>query len=128
MNLIAGLIFGLFVGALMRAPGAEFVLAANAVNVSVMAALWLGNSFAPAQLTRDMWLETGAALVTFVMVALVFQYSPLWLYAAFAFQAGWSASHIGHRLGAISQNWFAGFAAMANLGFIAALYWVWNYT
>ncbi|MEM9278398.1 MAG: hypothetical protein AAGA76_07475 [Pseudomonadota bacterium] len=122
MNLIMGLLFGLAVGGIMRAPGAEFVTAANAVNLSVMAALWLGISFAPQQPRKAIIVETCTATATFVIAALVFQHSALWLYAGFAFQAFWSAAHIGNRIGVSSQTWYPGFAAMVNLGFIAALY------
>ncbi len=128
MNLVVGLIFGLIVGGIMRAPGAEFVTAANAINVSVMAALWLGISFAPGQQKDHIFIETGAAMVTFVLAALVFQHSPNWLYAGFAFQAAWSAVHIGGRFAVPSRAWFPGFMSMVNLGFIAALYFVWNFT
>lgn len=127
MNLVAGLIFGLFVGGIMRAPGAEFVVAANAINLSVMAALWLGICFAPDQRREHMFVETAAATATFVVAALVFQHSSNWLYVGFAFQAIWSALHIGGRLGVPAQTWFPGFAAMANLGFTAALVVVWNF-
>ncbi|MDJ0612272.1 MAG: hypothetical protein QNJ29_01245 [Rhizobiaceae bacterium] len=122
MNLVAGLIFGVVVGGIMRAPGAEFVVAANAVNLSVMAALWLGISLAPGQKRQQMLLETVAAALTFVMAALVFQHSPFWLYAGFAFQAFWSLLHIGGRFGIPAQEWAPGFLAMVNLGFIAAYY------
>ncbi len=128
MNLILGLVFGLLVGALMRAPGAEFVASANAVNLTVMASLWFGIALAPGQTRSAMMMETLVAFVTFVLIALVFQHSPLWLYAGFALQAGWSALHIGDRAGVKSQNWYPGFAAMVNLGFIAALYAVRTFT
>jgi hypothetical protein len=124
MNLIIGLIFGIGVGALMRAPGAEFVVAANAINVSVMAALWLGMSLSSGQSRQIILFETLGAVITFVMAALVFQHSASWLYAGFAFQAIWSGLHIGGRYGVRSLEWYPGFSAMANLGFIAALYWV----
>lgn len=127
MNLVYGLIFGILVGGIMRAPGAEFVVAANAINLAVMAALWLGVTFAPGQIKRNTLIESVAAMVTFIMVALVFQHSQNWLYAGFAFQVMWSAVHIGGRIGVPSQAWFPGFAAMANLGFIAALYAVWTF-
>ncbi|MEM7290341.1 MAG: hypothetical protein AAF412_08260 [Pseudomonadota bacterium] len=127
MNLFLGLIFGFAVGGIMRAPGAEFVVAASAINLSVMAALWLGLSFAPVNSRSVVLFETAGAVVTFIMAALVFQHSSLWLYAGFGFQAVWSALHIGNRRGVASQGWFPGFAAMVNLGFIAALYLVWTF-
>ena len=122
MNLVLGLLFGLFVGGIMRAPGEEFVLAATAINLAVMASLWLGMALAAGQDRDKLLLETAIAAVTFVITALVFQHSPLWLYIGFALQAAWSAAHIGNRVGANSLPWFPGFAAMANLGFIAAYY------
>ena len=127
MNLAIGLIFGFLVGVLMRTPGPEYVVAANAINLSVMASLWLGISFAVGQPRSAMIFETLGASVTFVMVALVFQHTDLWLYAGFIFQSFWSALHIGDRYGVPSQRWFPGFSAMANLGFIAAFYIVRNF-
>lgn len=128
MNLLAGLFFGLAVGGVMRAPGAEFVTAASAINLAVMAALWLGIALAPGQSRSTAVQEMIVATVTFVMTALVFQHSFNWLYAGFATQAAWSAAHIANRYGAISRPWYPGFAAMANLGFIAALYGIRTYT
>ena len=122
MNLIIGLGFGVLVGSLMRAPGAQYLVAANAVNLSVMASLWLGISLAPNQERRVTSTETAGAFASFIMVALVFQHHPNWLYIGFAFQTAWCAAHIGGRFGVRAQSWFPGFAAMANLGFIAAFY------
>lgn len=127
MNLLAGLFFGLVVGGIMRAPGEAYVVAASAINLAVMTALWLGIALAPGQERRALNLEIGIAGVTFVVTALVFQHSALWLYGGFALQAGWSALHIGNRMGAVSLPWYPGFAAMANLGFIAAIYAIWTF-
>ncbi|MEO0329863.1 MAG: hypothetical protein AAF217_14860 [Pseudomonadota bacterium] len=126
MNLLFGLLFGLSVGGAMRLPGAEFIIAANAINLSVMAAIWLGIAIGVGQSRSHLIQETAAATLTFVIAALVFQSSPLWLYVGFFGQTIWSALHIGNRYGARAIAWYPGFAAMANLGFIAALYVVWN--
>ena len=119
---LVGFIFGLVVGVIMRLPGAEFVVAAHAINLSVMASLWLGAALAPDQDFRAGVQETIVAIITYVLVALVFQHSPLWLYIGYLLQTVWSALHINNRHGVLTREWFPTFAMTVNVGFVISLY------
>jgi len=120
--MIFGLVFGLVVGFIMVLPGAEFVVSAYAVNLSVMAALWLGAALAQGQDQYKGVQEVLVATVTFIIAGAVFQSSPNWLYAGFGLQAIWSFVHHDGRRGIAVISWYPVFSAMVNVGFIISFF------
>lgn len=120
-SLLTGLLFGIVVGLIMRLPGARFVVPAHAVNLTAMASLWLGAAFAPGQGAFRVSQEALIAFSTYIIVALVFQDSPMWLYAGYVFQGLWCVAHFERRYGVAVLEWFPRFAAMVNIGFMLSL-------
>ncbi|MEM9678074.1 MAG: hypothetical protein AAF890_08455 [Pseudomonadota bacterium] len=116
-----GLVFGLVVGGIMRLPGMDAVVPAFGVNLSVMAALWLGIAIGAAPPRKVALVEVLVGVFTFVLVAAAMRTSPAWLYVGFGIQVVWSLAHNRTALAAPSPRWFVPFSAAANLGFFIAL-------
>lgn len=116
-----GLTFGVLVGMLMRAPGADAVVPAFAINLCVMAALWLGIAIGAPFDKRRAYADIAAATVTFVLAAVALRTEPMLMIAGFLFQTWWSLQHRSARWGVVGPVWFLIFASMANLGFAVSL-------
>ncbi|EFL90684.1 hypothetical protein [Ahrensia sp. R2A130] len=116
-----GLSFGLLIGLLMRAPGADAVEPAFAINLCVMAALWLGIAIGNPTSKSRAYADIAAATATFVLAAVALRTEPMLMIAGFLFQTWWSLEHRSARWGVIGPVWFLIFASMANLGFAIAL-------
>lgn len=116
-----GLSFGVLVGLLMRAPGADAVVPAFAINLCVMAALWLGIAIGNPTSKSRAYADIAAATGTFVLAAAALRTEPMLMVAGFLFQTWWSLEHRSARWGVIGPVWFLIFASMANLGFAVAL-------
>ncbi|MEM1040145.1 MAG: hypothetical protein AAGI12_11840 [Pseudomonadota bacterium] len=116
-----GLVFGLVIGGIMRLPGMDAVVPAFGINLSVMAALWLGISIGAAPPRKVALVEVLVGGVTFVLVAAAMRTTPAWLYMGFGVQIVWSLAHNRIALATPSPRWFVPFSAAANLGFFAAL-------
>jgi len=127
-HIFMGIVFGVCVGAIMRLPGPEYLTAAFAINLAVMAALWLGAVVAPPTAKGALVPETVAALATFVIVALMFQSSPAWGYLGFIFQAGWSFVHRSDAFGVTVQRWYPAFAMGVNLTLLVMFFLLRTYT
>lgn len=117
LNAWYGMSFGVAVGILMRMPGVDAVVPAFAINLCVMAALWLGIAIGDPQEKKRAYSDIFAAALTFVLAAIALRtYSEI-LAVGFLFQVWWSLQHRSDGLGVIGPVWFLLFASMANLSF-----------
>lgn len=122
LNAWYGMSFGIVVGVLMRMPGADAVVPAFAINLSVMAALWLGIAIgAPFEKSRA-YADIAAATATFVLTAIALRTYPELMIAGFVFQGWWSLQHRSDGFGVIGPVWFLLFASMANFAFAGVLF------
>jgi len=116
-NLWYGTGFGCVVGIIMRLPGQDAVVPAFAINLCVMAALWLGIAIADPQEKRRAYGDIGVAVITFVLAAIALRTNPAVLLLGFALQVWWCFQHRSAGWGVIGPIWFMFFAAGANLAF-----------
>lgn len=114
---VYGLLFGIVVGAIMRLPAADAVVPASAINLCVMAVLWLGIAIGDPQAKSRAYADIAAASLTFVIAAAALRTYEELLAAGFFFQVWWSLQHKASGYGVVGPSWFVPFAAMANLGF-----------
>ncbi|MEM8749623.1 MAG: hypothetical protein AAGF28_04935 [Pseudomonadota bacterium] len=115
-----GLLFGLLIGGIMRLPGPEAVEPAFAINLCVMAAIWLGASFGSEHALSAMKVETVVATLTFVVAAIAMRVNAHILLIGFALQAVWCFRHASAGQSLKIKRWFPPFAAFANIGFVAS--------
>lgn len=121
-----GFLFGVLIGALMRAPALTTFLPAYAITVSVMATLWLGLLLAPSNGQRGgFWAELFIATTTYILVAATMQIIPDFILLAMALQIVWSLSHWLYGSGAPVQAWYPPFATGANSGLLAVFIIFW---
>lgn len=117
LNAWYGMSFGVAVGILMRMPGPDAVVPAFAINLCVMAALWLGIAIGDPQEKKRAYADIFAATLTFVLAAVALRTLPEILVIGFVFQTWWSLQHRSDGFGVIGPVWFLLFASMANLAF-----------
>lgn len=117
LNAWYGMSFGVAVGILMRLPGVDAVVPAFAINLCVMAALWLGIAIGDPQNKKRAYADIFAAFLSFVLAAIALRTYPEILAIGFVFQFWWSLQHRSDGLGVIGPIWFLLFASMANLSF-----------
>lgn len=117
LNAWYGMSFGVAVGILMRMPGPDAVVPAFAINLCVMAALWLGIAIGDPQEKKRAYADIFAATATFILAAIALRTYPEILALGFLFQTWWSLQHRSDGLGVVGPIWFLLFASMANLSF-----------
>lgn len=117
LNAWYGMSFGVAIGILMRMPGPDAIVPAFAINLCVMAALWLGIAIGDPQEKKRAYADIFAAVATFVLAAIALRTYPEILAIGFAFQAWWSLQHRSDGFGVIGPIWFLLFASMANASF-----------
>lgn len=122
LNAWYGMSFGVALGVLMRMPGADAVVPAFAINLSVMAALWLGIAIGRPDDKKRAYADIVVAVITFVLTAVALRTYPEVLIAGFLLQAWWSLQHRSDGLGVIGPVWFLLFASMANFAFAAVFF------
>lgn len=124
LNAWYGMSFGVALGVLMRVPGADAVVPAFAINLCVMAALWLGIAIGNPDDKKRAYADIAAAVFTFVIAAASLRTYPELLILGFVFQSWWSLQHRSDRFGVIGPVWFLLFASMANVSFAAVFYFL----
>lgn len=122
VNAWYGMSFGIAVGIVMRLPGPEAVIPAFAINLCVMAALWLGIAIGDPSDKKRAYADIFAALGTFVLAAAALRTHAELLTLGFVFQFWWSLQHRSDGRGVIGPVWFLLFASMANLSFAAVFF------
>lgn len=117
LNAWYGMSFGVAIGILMRMPGSDAVVPAFAINLCVMAALWLGIAIGNPSDKKRAYADIFAAVFTFVIAAVALRTYPEILSLGFLFQFWWSLQHRSDGRGVIGPVWFLLFASMANASF-----------
>lgn len=122
LNAWYGMSFGIAVGILMRLPGPDAVVPAFAINLCVMAALWLGIAIGNSADKNRAYADIAAATATFVLAAAALRTVPELMILGFLFQGWWSLQHRSDGFGVIGPVWFLLFASMANFAFAAVFF------
>jgi len=118
---VSGLVAGVFAGAIMAAPRPDVFMIGNAINLAVLASLWLGTVLAGRTGSTALRQEVAAWAATLLLVALVFQLDARLLIAGFALQAIWAFLHHGGRYGSKVASWYPVFAGVFCIGNLAAV-------
>lgn len=125
--LFGGLLFGVVVGFLMYLPTPEVVINGGAVNLTVMATLWLGALLAvETSKTNAIW-EILVAALSYIFVAAAMQGFHYFLILGFMVQGHWSLMHVNDQRGVRVHSWFPILALGVNVGLaIAPLSYLWS--